>query len=105
MTAEPFHQTHIAWITDFMSKNRLPAVYQLSENVRAGGLMSYGASQPDLFRRAATYVSKILQGTKPAALPVEQPAKFELAMNLKAAKAIGLTIPDSFLLRADEVIE
>ena len=67
--------------------------------------MSYGASQPDLFRRAATYVSRILQGAKPAALPVEQPTKFELAMNLKAAKAIGLTIPESFLLRVDEVIE
>src|SRR5262245_58953221 len=79
MTAEPFHQTHIAWITDFMSKNRLPAVYQLSETVRAGGLRSYGASEPDLFRRAAGYVHKILQGTKPADLPVEQPVKFELA--------------------------
>src|SRR6059036_3693139 len=66
MTAEPFHQTHIAWIMDFIAKNRLPAVYQLSENVRAGGLMSYGARQPDLFRRAAGYVHKILQGTKPA---------------------------------------
>jgi len=105
MTGDPFHQLHIGWIIDFMAKNRLPAIYQWSENVRAGGLMSYGASEPDLFRRAATYVSKILQGTKPAALPVEQPTKFELAMNLKAAKAIGLAIPDSFLLRADEVVE
>ena len=105
MTAEPVHQIRIAWIMDFMAKNRLPAVYQLSENVRAGGLMSYGASQPDLFRRAAGYVHKILQGTKPADLPVEQPVKFELAVNLKTAKALGLTIPESFLLRADEVIE
>src|SRR5262249_27273320 len=105
MTGDPFHQLHVGWIIDFMARNRLPAIYQLSENVHAGGLMSYGASQPDLFRRAAAYVSKILQGTKPAALPVEQPAKFELAMNLKAAKAIGLTIPESFLLRVDEVIE
>jgi putative ABC transport system substrate-binding protein len=103
MTAEPFHQTHIAWIMDFMAKNRLPAVYRLSENVRAGGLMSYGASEPDLFRRAAGYVHKILQGTKPADLPVEQPVKFELAINLKTARALGLTIPESFLLRADEV--
>src|SRR6266446_717985 len=105
MTAEPFHQTHIAWIMDFMAKNRLPAVYQLSENARAGGLMSYGASEPDLFRRAAGYVHKILQGTKPSDLPVEQPVKFELAVNLKTAKALGLTIPESFLLRVDEVIE
>ena len=104
MTGDPFHQLHVGWIIDFMARNRLPAIYQLSEN-GCRGLMSYGASQPDLFRRAATYVSKILQGAKPAALPVEQPTKFELAMNLKAAKAIGLTIPDSFLLRADEVIE
>jgi putative ABC transport system substrate-binding protein len=88
-----------------MAKNRLPAVYQLSENARAGGLMSYGASLPDLFRRAARYVHRILQGTKPADLPVEQPVKFELAVNLKTAKALGLTIPESFLLRTDEVIE
>jgi len=105
MHAEPFHQTHIAWIIDFMAKNRLPAMYQLSANVRAGGLMSYGASEPDLFRRAAGYVHKILQGTKPADLPVEQPVKFDLVVNLKTAKALGLTIPESFLLRTDEVIE
>ena len=67
--------------------------------------MSYGASQPDLFRRAALYVSKILQGTKPADLPVEQPVKFELVVNLKTAKAIGLTVPETFLLRVDEAIE
>jgi putative ABC transport system substrate-binding protein len=105
MAAEPFHQTHIAWIIDFMARNRLPAVYQLSETVHAGGLMSYGASEPDLFRRAASYVHKILQGTKPADLPVEQPVKFELAVNLKTAKALGLEIPPILLARADEVIE
>ena len=88
-----------------MVKNRLPAVYQVSENVRAGGLMSYGASEPDLFRRAAGYVHKILQGTKPADLPVEQPVKFELAVNLKTARAIGIELPTAILLRADEVIE
>ena len=105
MTAEPFHQTHIAWIMDFMAKNRLPAVYQLSENVRAGGLMSYGASQPDLFRRAAGYVHRILQGTKPADLPVELARKFDLAVNLKTAKALGLELTPTFIARADEVIE
>jgi putative tryptophan/tyrosine transport system substrate-binding protein len=105
VTAEPFHQIRIAWIIDFMAKNRLPAVYQLRENVHAGGLMSYGASEYDLFRRAAGYVHRILQGTKPADLPVEQPIKFDLAINLKTAKALGLTIPESILLRADEVIE
>src|SRR5437016_8817088 len=105
MTAEPFHQTHIAWITDFMSKNRLPAVYELSENVRAGGLMSYGASQPDLFWRAGGYVHRILQGTKPADLPVELARKFDLAVNLKAAKALGLELTPTFIARADEVIE
>src|SRR5215468_3882684 len=105
MTGEPFHQTRIAWIIDFMAKNRLLAMYQLSENVRAGGLMSYGASEPDLFRRAAGYVHRILQGTKPADLPVEQPVKFDLAVNLKTAKAIGLTLPPGILALADEVIE
>src|SRR5215831_12359048 len=104
MTGEPFHQTHIAWIIEFMAKSRLWAMYQLSENVRAGGLMSYGASEPDLFRRAAGYVHRILQGTKPADLPVEQPVKFDLAVNLKTAKAIGLTLPPGILALADEVI-
>ena len=105
MTAEPTHQIRIAWIMDFMAKNRLLAVYQLSENVRAGGLMSYGASRPDLFRRGAGYVHKILQGTKPADLPVEQPVKFDLAVNLKTAKALGLELTPTFIARADEVIE
>jgi ABC-type uncharacterized transport system substrate-binding protein len=105
MTAEPFHQTHIAWIMDFVAKHRLPAAYQLSENVRAGGLMSYGASQPDLFRRAAGYVHRILQGTKPADLPVELARKFDLAVNLKTAKALGLELTPTFIARADEVIE
>jgi putative tryptophan/tyrosine transport system substrate-binding protein len=105
MTGDPFHQLHVGWIIDFLVKNRLSAMYQLRENVLAGGLMSYGASQPDLFRRAAGYVQKILQGTKSADLPVEQPVEFDLVVNLKTAKALGLTIPESFPLRADEVIE
>jgi putative ABC transport system substrate-binding protein len=105
MTADPFHLSHIGWIMDFLAKNRLPAMYVVKENVVAGGLMSYGPSLPDLYRRAAGYVHKILQGTKPADLPVEQPVKFELVINLKTAKAIDLTIPESFLLRADGVIE
>ena len=105
MTADPLHQLHIGWIIDFLARNRLPGTYQLRENVLAGGLMSYGASLPDMFRRAAGYVQKILQGARPASLPVEQPIKFDLIVNLKTAKALGLTIPESFLLLADEVIE
>jgi putative ABC transport system substrate-binding protein len=105
MTADPLHQRHMAWIIDFLAKNRLPGIYQVRENVIAGGLMSYGASLPDLFRRGASYVHKILQGTRPAELPVEQPVKFDLSIDLKTAKALGFTIPESFLLGADEVIE
>jgi putative ABC transport system substrate-binding protein len=105
MTADPLHQLHIGWIIDFLASNRLPGMYQIRENVTAGGLMSYGASLPDSFRRAAGYVHKILQGTRPADLPVERPTKFDLTVNLKTAKALGLTIPESFLLLADEVIE
>ncbi len=82
----------------------LPAAYVLREYAEAGGLMAYGASLPDQWRRAATFVDKILKGAKPADLPVEQPTKFELVVNLKAAKALGLTIPQSVLQRADEVI-
>jgi ABC-type uncharacterized transport system substrate-binding protein len=84
---------------------RLPTIYSSREYVAAGGLMGYGPSWPDLFVRAAEYVDKILRGAKPAEIPVEQPTKFELVVNLKTAKSIGLTIPESFLLRADEVIE
>jgi putative ABC transport system substrate-binding protein len=105
MTADFLHRLHIGWIIDFLARNRLPGMYQVRENVVAGGLMSYGASLPDLVRRAAGYVHKILQGRRPADLPVEQPTKFELTVNLKTAKALGLTIPESFLLLADEVIE
>ena len=105
MTADPLHLLHIGWIIDFLARRRLPAMYQVRENVVAGGLMSYGPSLPDLFRRGAGYVHKILQGTRPADLPVERPTKFELIVNLKVAKATGFTIPESFILLADEVIE
>ena len=105
MTADIFHLSHIGWIIDFVAKNRLPAMYIVKENVIAGGLMSYGPNLSDLYRRGAEYVHKILQGTKPTDLPVEQPTKFELAINLKTAKALGLTIPPTLLATADEVIE
>jgi putative ABC transport system substrate-binding protein len=84
---------------------RLPTFHTVRENVEAAGLMSYGPNYPDLWRRAAEFVDKILRGAKPSDLPVEQPTKFELVINLTTAKALGLTIPESFLLRADEVIE
>ena len=92
-------------IIDLAGKNRLPAMYPNRENVEAGGLMSYAADISTMFRRAATYVDKILKGTKPADLPVEQPMKFELVINLKAAKQIGLTIPQWTLMKADKVIK
>ena len=90
---------------DLASKYKLPAMYFFPVFVEEGGLMSYGPSDADLFRRAAGYVDRILKGTKPGELPVEQPTKFDLYINLKAAKTLGVTIPESFLTRADEVIE
>jgi len=92
-------------LVELASHNRLPSIYAFGFFARAGGLMAYGADTSALARRAATYVAKILKGSKPADLPVEQPTKFELVINLKTAKALGLTIPPSLLLRADQVIE
>jgi putative ABC transport system substrate-binding protein len=92
-------------IAEFATQEHLPSVFAARESVVAGGLMSYGPSLPDLFRRAATYVDKILKGAKPADLPMEQPMKFELVINLKTAQALGITMPPSLLLLADEVIQ
>jgi putative ABC transport system substrate-binding protein len=97
--------TDLGRIVDFAAMSRLPAIYGLREFVDAGGLMAYGTDLRDLFRRAATYVHRILNGARPGDLPVEPPAKFELAINLKAARALGLTIPPSLLRRADYVIQ
>jgi putative tryptophan/tyrosine transport system substrate-binding protein len=91
-------------IADLATKNRLPAIYSRRDFVESGGLMSYGADEVEPFRRAASIVDKILKGTKPADIPVERPRKFELVINLKTAKQIGLTIPPNVLVRADRVI-
>jgi putative ABC transport system substrate-binding protein len=101
----PVMNTQQLRIVDFAAKNRLPAIYAAPEFVDGGGLMYYGPSYADLFRRAATYVDKILKGAKPAELPVEQPTKFEMVINLKTAKQIGLTMPPNVLARADRVIK
>jgi ABC-type uncharacterized transport system substrate-binding protein len=101
----PANNTNRIRITELAARNRLPAIYHESLFVEGGGLMSYGANLADMYRRAATHVDKILKGAKPADLPVEQPTKFELVINLKAAKKIGLTIPPNVLARADKVIK
>jgi len=101
----PFFNSQRKQIVDLAIKSRLPAIYPQTDYTEAGGLMYYGANTPDMFRRAATYVDKILKGAKPADLPVEQPKTFELIINLKAAKQIGLTIPPNVLVRADRVIK
>jgi putative ABC transport system substrate-binding protein len=103
--ADPLVNTNRAQITALALTARLPTIFGERENVETGGLISYGPSIPDLYRRTAEHVDKILRGVKPADIPVEQPTKFELVINLSTAKQLGLTIPESFLLRADEVIE
>jgi len=105
MTSDPAHQAQMPAIIDFLLKNRIPGLFQVRENVVAGGLMSYGVSLSDLFRMGALYTDKILRGTKPGDLPIMQPVTFEFAINLKTAKAIGLEIPATVIARADEVIE
>jgi putative ABC transport system substrate-binding protein len=102
--AGPVLNSYRTQIANLAAKNQLPAIYERAEFMEAGGLMFYGASISAMFRRAATYVDKILKGTKPADLPVEQPTKFELIVSLRAAKQIGLTIPPNLLARADRVI-
>jgi putative ABC transport system substrate-binding protein len=92
-------------VIEFTAKHQLPAVYNTRDSVLQGGLMSYGANQSELYKRAATYVDRILKGAKPADLPVEQPTKFELLINLKTARALRLTIPRTLILQADQVIE
>jgi putative tryptophan/tyrosine transport system substrate-binding protein len=101
----PLFTTHRARLVEAAARSRLPTIYALKGYVDAGGLMSYGADYPTVYRHAAIHVDKILKGVKPGDLPVEQPTKFELVVNLKTAKALGLTIPPSLLLRADQVIE
>jgi putative tryptophan/tyrosine transport system substrate-binding protein len=102
---DPLVYTHRIRINTLAMAARLPTVHGSREGVEAGGLMSYGTNFPDVFRLAADFVDKILRGGKPADIPVEQPTKFDLVINLTTAKALGLTIPESFLLRADEVME
>ena len=101
----PITQGHRGEIVAFAASHGLPSMYSAREFVVAGGLMSYGPNHPDLFRRAAEYVDRLIRGARPADLPIEQPSKFELAVNLKTARALGLTIPPSLLQRADQVIE
>jgi putative ABC transport system substrate-binding protein len=102
---DPLFPTNLKRIANLAAKSRLPSIYHLREFAESGGLVTYGPDRSALWRRAATYVDKILKGAKPGDLPVEQPTKFELVINLKTAKQIGLTIPQSMLYRADKVIK
>jgi putative tryptophan/tyrosine transport system substrate-binding protein len=104
-TNDSLHQMHMPEVIEFLLKNRIPGMFQLRRNVVDGGLMSYGTSLSDLFRRGARYVDKIVHGAKPGELPIEQPVSFGLVVNLKTARAIGVEFPAALLARADEVIE
>ena len=103
--ASPFFNSNRARLVDLALKYKLPAIYETAEYVRDGGLLSYGPDLSELFRRAASYIHRILAGAKPGDLPVEQPTKFELSINLKTARAISLTVPEPFVLRADTIVE
>ena len=105
VTLDTFTILHQKRILEFAAKSRLPAMYERIDFVEAGGLMTYGPNLSEIFRRAATYIDKILKGAKPAELPVEQPMKFEFIINLKTAKQSGLTIPPNVLARANKVIK
>src|SRR5262249_25506624 len=105
VVASPLYITHRERLAELARQHRLPAMYGSKENVQAGGLISYSADLTDLHRRAASYIDKILKGARPDELPVEQASKYELAVNLKTAKTLGLTVPRSVLARADEIIE
>jgi ABC-type uncharacterized transport system substrate-binding protein len=105
VAADPIITNWRAQVYDWAARLHLPAIYPFPEYAKEGGLIGYGANVVELIRRAATYVDKILKGAKPGDLPIEQPTKFELVINLKTAKAIGITIPQSVLVRADEVIQ
>ena len=102
---DPFFFTDLKWIVDLVAKRRLPAVYTARDFVAVGGLMAYGPDVNALYSRLAVYVDKVFKGANPADLPIEQPTKFTLAVNLKTAKALGLTVPPSILVRADEIIQ
>ena len=103
--SEPLTNANKVQILQVLTDERIPAIFGFREFVDAGGLMSYGANFPDLFSRAAEFTDKILRGARPSDLPVEQPTKFELVINLKTAKALGISIPQAVLQRADEVIQ
>jgi ABC-type uncharacterized transport system, periplasmic component len=105
VTTEPFTQRHLARILEFSNSNKIPAMFEDSTFVEAGGLMSYGPDLAEVFQKAAFFVDKILRGAKPADLPIEQPTKFELVINLKTARALGIELPDRLLALANKVIE